>query len=83
MCRMMCSTSSGIEDEFYGEVMETSYLKSSSLRCSEIVCVVSCDGFAIKSKAFAAKAKKENKYTDDCVFDLGYVEGRGQLNIVK
>ena len=28
------------------------------------------DGDAIISKAFAAKPKKENKYTDACVFDL-------------
>ena len=41
------------------------------------------DGNAIQSKTFAAKAKKENNYTDSCVFDLGYVEGRVRASIVK
>ena len=41
------------------------------------------DGDAIISKALAAQVKKGNKYTDDCVFDQGYVEGRVRANIVK
>ena len=51
-----------------------------------LVCFFFCvpfDGDAIISKAFAAKAKKENKYTDDCLFDLDYVEGRVRASIVK
>ena len=41
------------------------------------------DDDAIISKTFAATAKKENKYTDDCIFDLGYVEGSVGASIAK
>ena len=85
-CRMKRSTSSGIEDEFYGEVVKdfVSEVKFSEEFGYRVCCFcVPFDGDAIISKALAAKAKKENKYTDDCVFDLGYVEGRVRANIVK